>query len=192
VTLSSGNLAVTCASTSATQGAHVAAINGKTSGKYYFEITRTAILSTAASSYCAGVGTTSSAYGAAGISGGTTGVVTSLGGNILTMGASSGKTIPSADVGSVIGVSVDLDNRKIWFKKLTGASAPSGWNEAGTSNGYDPVTNVGGVVIPAGTIVPFVTFGGIGTTVGDIQTANFGASAFVGAVPCGFMAGWPA
>jgi hypothetical protein len=83
--------------------------------------------------------------------------------------------------GTVGGIAVDLDNRKIWFRK-----APAGnWNNSGTA---DPATNAGGVTIPAGTMVPFVTFGA--AAAGFVWTANFGASTFTGAVPSGFTSGW--
>jgi len=86
---------------------------------------------------------------------------------------------------AAVGGAVDLDNRKIWFRL-----APSGnWNASGTAN---PATNTGGYTIPAGTMVPFVTFGGTAGTAGHALTANFGASVFSGAVPAGFTSGWPA
>jgi hypothetical protein len=55
----------------------------------------------------------------------------------------------------------------------------------------NPDTGTGGVVIPAGTIVPIVVFGGGGGVPNNVVTANFGASAFSGAVPSGFTSGWP-
>jgi hypothetical protein len=52
------------------------------------------------------------------------------------------------------------------------------------------------VVTPSGTVVPFVTFGsgaaGAAGVAGNAFTANFGGSAFSGAVPSGYTAGWPA
>jgi hypothetical protein len=41
-------------------------------------------------------------------------------------------------------------------------------------------------------MVPFVTFGGSPGSANNVITANFGASAFSGAVPSGFTSGWPA
>jgi hypothetical protein len=40
-------------------------------------------------------------------------------------------------------------------------------------------------------MAPFVTFGGTGGAASNVLTANFGDSAFSGAVPSGFTAGWP-
>jgi hypothetical protein len=191
VTLSNGNLTGTSTSTSSTQGAHVITSSGKASGKYYFEITRNIVNSAASALYMAGIGTIGSLYGNTGMGAGTTGVVTSLGGNIISNGVTSGQTINGGtDAGNTIGIAVDLDNRTIWFKKLTGVS-PSGWNETASANGYNPATNFGGVTIPSGTMIPFITFGGIGASIGDQQTANFGSSAFAGSIPSGFTAGWP-
>ena len=57
--LSGGNLVVT-GNSSSVQGAHVAAAAGKTSGKYYFEITLTTKAGGSQSGF--GIGTTSSTY----------------------------------------------------------------------------------------------------------------------------------
>jgi hypothetical protein len=84
--------------------------------------------------------------------------------------------------GDVIGIAVDVDNRLIWFKVVSGS--PGLWNGA-TANG-NPVTGLNGITVPAGSIIPYIGFG----TNQDVYTANFGASAFVGAAPTGFVA-WP-
>lgn len=183
VTLSGGNLVATnTGTTSANQGAHVISTSGKTTGKYYFEITWSAI--TTGINLGIGIGTTASTYTNMG-NGGTTGVelyrtnsVWSNGSSIATFSGGS------YGAGQVVGVAVDLDNRRIWFRL-----APSGnWNDNAT---YNPATNVGGLTIPAGTMVPFVTFGGTSGAINNVVTANFGASSFTGAVPSGFTSGWP-
>lgn len=183
VTLSGSNLVATNTGTTSTdQGAKAAVASGKASGKYYFETTWSA--STGGANNGIGVGTVSSTYIGMGNTGGVTGVtafflgsVWSNGSNVLSLGG-------GWSVGQVAAVAVDLDNRKIWFRL-----APSGnWNNNAT---YNPATNVGGLTIPAGTMVPFVVFGGSGGAVNNVVTANFGLSAFTGAVPSGFTAGWP-
>ena len=181
VTLSGGNLVATnTGTTSQDQGARVATVNGKTSGKYYFESTWTA--RTGGADHGVGVGTPTSTYIGMGFTGGVVGVEAYFLGSVYANGSqvysSGGYT-----VGSVIGIAIDLDNRKAWFRL-----SPSGvWNNGGAA---DPVTNVGGFTIPAGTMVPFVTFGGTSGAANNVVTANFGDSAFVGAVPSGYIAGW--
>lgn len=187
VTLSGGNLIATnTGTTSADQGARVASGSGKTSGKYYFEVTCTTLTVSAAldQNYGMGIGTTASSYTGMG-NNGSTGSEVFHSGNIYSNGSNSGVTLGATPLqGDVIGIAADLDNRKIWFRK-----SPSGnWNNSGSN---DPVSNVGGVTVPSGTMVPFVTFGGTGGSAGQAQTANFGGSAFSGAVPAGFTTGWP-
>jgi hypothetical protein len=185
VTLSGGNLVATnTGTTSADQGARVANAAGKTSGKYYFEVTYTTWLN--GINYGVGVGTTGSTYTGMG-NGGTTGaVVFGTPFNVWVNGGASGVSLgASLTTGTVIGAAVDLDNRKIWFRK-----SPSGnWNNNAS---YDPAANTGGITISAGTMVPFCVFGGSGGVANNVMTGNFGASGFAGAVPSGFTTGWPA
>lgn len=179
VTLSSGNLvASNTGTTSADQGARVAAASGKTSGKHYFEIAWTTILGGA--NFGIGVGTVASTYTSMG-SGGTTGVIMYKSGSIWSQGSNVSVGLGTWASGQVAGIAVDLDNRSIWFR-----FPPAGnWNASGTAN---PATNTGGFAVPAGTMVPFVTFGGTGGVANNVVTANFGASTFVGAIPSGFVA----
>jgi hypothetical protein len=184
VTLSGGNLVATnTGTTSASQGAHVVSTSGKTTGKYYFEQTITT--SNAGINRGVGIGTTASTYTNMGGSA-TTGVNMYWGsGAIWANGANTGIILTGGvSPGGVVGIAVDLDNRKIWFRVT-----PSGnWNNSGTAN---PATNVGGITVPAGTMIPFSTFGGTSGAAGNVLTANFGASTFNGAVPSGFTPGWP-
>jgi SPRY domain len=186
VTLSSGNLVATNTGTTSTnQGAHVSASAEKTAGKYYFEVTLTTLPDTSANSRCVGVGTSASTY--SGIAGGTTGTIwlpLQATNNIRSNGAAAGNVTDYGAVGSVIGVAVDLDNRKIWFR-----NSGRDWNNNATHN---PTTNVGGFAVPAGAMVPFITFGGTFGVAGNVFTAKFGTTAFSGTVPSGFTAGWPA
>jgi hypothetical protein len=166
------------------QGARVAPSHGKTTGKYYYEITVTNFSGFGAT--CGfGVGTTTSTY--TGMGGGAdTGVQlhtcnSFLGDKIYANGSpTTVDYLGDLTHGETVGFAVDLSNRKMWFRL-----APSGdWNHSAT---YNPATNVGGITIPAGTMVPFTTF----NATGNVHTANFGASAFIGSVPSGFTAGWP-
>ena len=183
VTLSGGNLVATNTGTTATnQGAHVVTTSGKATGKYYFENRATTYIG--GGNVGVGIGTTSSTYTGMGQSGGVTGAEFYITGEIYANGSNTGITLGSSAV-KTIGVAVDLDNRKIWFKNVTDAG---NWNNSGTAN---PATNTGGVTLPAGTMVPFVTFGGGGGIANNVMTTNFGASAFTGAVPSGFTSGWP-
>jgi hypothetical protein len=84
--------------------------------------------------------------------------------------------------GSTVGIAVDMDARLAWFRR--GAI----WNAGGAA---DPATGVGGVVVGAGSFMPFVSFAGTGTAANDAYTMNCGASAFVNAIPAGFTSGWP-
>lgn len=87
--------------------------------------------------------------------------------------------------GDHIGVAINLDNRKGWFRRNNG-----NWNNSTTD---DPVANTGGVTIaPNVPFSPFVGFGG--STVGqagDNISINFGQSPFSMAQPSGFKL-WPA
>jgi hypothetical protein len=70
------------------------------------------------------------------------------------------------------------------------------WNANATDDPTDGTGGHGGFTIPAGTIIPFVTFGsglaGAAGVSGNVITANFGATSFVGTPPSGYAAGWPA
>jgi hypothetical protein len=182
VILSNGNLTATNTLTSeGEQGARVASVAGKNSGKYYFEVTMPVGTVDTGANRGFGIGTTTSTYTAMGATA-TTGAIIKLWiGSVWSNGSAAIFTMAT---GERVGVAVDLDNRKIWFRGV-----PSGlWNDNAS---YDPATNVGGVNVPAGTMVPFCTFGGASGGSSNSFTANFGALAFVGTVPSGFTEGWP-
>jgi hypothetical protein len=129
-----------------------------------------------------GIGTITSTYTGMGNSA-TIGSRVDMFGRIWTNGSNTGITLSAIGTGQKCGVAVDLDNRTIWFRR----SPTDLWNNSATAN---PSTNTGGVAIPAGTMVPFCTFGGsFGATAQDL-TANFGLTSFGGLVPSGFTAGW--
>lgn len=194
VTLSGGNLVATSTgTTSNNQGAHAPFADGQTTGKFYFEVTLTTY--TGGAGVGVGIGTTAATY--SGLSVFATGgdmcfAVGHTGtGTIFVNGGNVGYSIGARTSGDVIGLAVDLINRRIWFRL-----SPSGlWNGAA---GHDPTIGngtAGGNPIPAGAMVPFVTYGssftGAAGVAGNVWTANFGDSAFSGAVPSGYTAGWP-
>jgi hypothetical protein len=88
--------------------------------------------------------------------------------------------------GDVIGVAVDFTRGIIWYRV-----APSGsWN----GSGADPATGQGGIMIGTITSVLLPLYGlfCVNTNVAQTVTANFGDSAFIGAVPSGFTGGFTA
>lgn len=182
VTLSNGNLTVTHSNTTANAGARSTAL--KSSGKFYFEVTATDL---DGAFDAIGILTAAGTLTNLVTNGTNCGVVYRASGAIWGNGASSSMAIGAIADGDIIGVAVDLDNERIWFRK-----APSGnWNGSGTA---DPATNTSGANISSfsgTTMGPAVGFGGTGTAAGDNFTGNFGASAFTGSVPSGFTSGWP-
>ena len=109
-----------------------------------------------------------------------------MGGHIYLAGVPAGPTLGARANGDIIGVALDLVNQLIWFRV-----APSGnWNGSGTAN---PATGVGGVSLQsiAGVGVPLYPYAYLQGS-GQAYTANFGDSAFTGAVPASFTSGFTA
>jgi hypothetical protein len=183
--LSGSNLVVTSTgTTSSDQGARGIPTMGQPSGKFYFETTITNL--GAGGNVGCGICTTTAVYTSLGSNGAGGAEMFPASGNIWANSGNSGFTLGLRATGDVIGIAVDLDNRKAWFRKVNGT--PTNWNGNATHN---PATTVGGVTIPAGTILPSCTFGSTGGVAGVAFTSNFGATAFVGAVPAGFTSGFP-
>jgi len=176
VLLSNGNLTVTGkVGTGGARGSKAIS-----AGKNYFEGKLTAIIN---NSQALGVCTAAAAL--ATINGNTTGAasITRLG-VIFVNNVNTGVSLGTRAVNDVLGVVVDTTARLIWFRV-----APVGnWNNSGTA---DPATGIGGLSISALSGGLYV-LASTGTTANDAVTMNFGASAFVGAVPAGVTAGWPA
>jgi len=179
VTLTNGNL--TAATTSGLNPG-VRGNTGKSSGKYYWEATMT---DWSGASAGIGLATAAAPFGAL-----QTGqaVATKAGGGangaIYIDGSYSGSKISTfAPVnGDIAGIAVDLTAGLIWFRLV-----PSGnWNNNAAAN---PATGANGVSLGAmaGSVL-FPVYGASSIQTGI--TANFGASAFVGAVPSGFTSGW--
>jgi hypothetical protein len=107
-------------------------------------------------------------------------------GNVWVNGAQvSGASLGARANGDVIGVAIDLNTPLIWYRV-----APSGnWNNAAGAN---PATGVGGIPIISITsaLIPLFGLFAVNSNVAQSITANFGDSAFVGAVPAGFTGGF--
>ena len=174
ITLSGGNLVATVAgfAVNSLRAAHT-----QTSGKYYWEITCNPYLLSLigmAPSTRAHPFSLQTAAGACGLD--TDGGIYVNNAGALVIG-----DIPN---GAVVGIAVDLDAHLIWFRK----TAAGNWNNSGTAN---PATGVGGVSIPGlgGSVAASPAFSS--QIDADKVTANFGDSAFAGAVPSGFTSGFP-
>lgn len=173
-TLSGGNLIAD--TTVATGG--VRSIVSRSSGKYYWENTYTTFSS---NSLTCGISLASASL--ASPAAGAARVVRSTG-NINVNAVDTGVSISSGvglAQGSVICIAVDFTAQLIWFR----LGAAGQWNGSGTAN---PATATGGQSIAAISTGPlFAMMSGQL----DKVTANFGDSAFTGAVPSGFTSGFP-
>jgi len=83
--------------------------------------------------------------------------------------------------GTIACIAVDIGAGLIWFRR----GAAGTWNPSGTG---DPAAGTSGLALTGmtGTLYPNC----IMAASTDAWTANFGASAFSGAVPAGFGSGW--
>jgi hypothetical protein len=166
-----------------TAGGGARTIDRQGAGKYYFEYTCT----TVAVSCAVGVGNGIAVIAGINVTPVGTAAVGLTSGVIAVNNANTGSSLGARASGDIIGVALDDDNKLIWFRV-----APSGnWNGSGTAN---PATGVGGLSIAAisldSRLLPLCGwFAAVGS--GDVITANFGDSAFTGAVPSGFTSGFP-
>ena len=185
VALSGGNLTAHNDGSLGSADSGVRSILNQKSGKYYMEMTVTA-LGTGADT---GFGVT--------ISSAPLNTVGNTVANAAIWYPSGSLWINSINTGSIgtytlndlLALALDLDNEKVWFRK----GAAGNWNNSGTDN---PATNTGGKLITsfATTNVTaiyslFVT-GGVGASGADTFVANYGASAFTGTPPAGFTTGF--
>lgn len=174
--LSNGNL--TAATTTAATGS-VRANAGSNSGKCYWEMTYVASNQTGTSN---GLVPSASSLpiifnnvsnGAATITGG---------GAIYVSGVQVIGSTGSISAGVRVCIAANLDAKLIWFR----IGIAGNWNGSGTAN---PATGVGGVNISTLSLPLFPYFTG-SLVLGEGITANFGATAFSGVVPAGFVSGW--
>jgi hypothetical protein len=171
VTLSLANLRATIAG--GPGGAR--GVDALTTGKNYWENTYTTLNT---NSIACGIALSSGSLTtpAAGIA-----YVQRSTGNIIINGSTTGSTLGIIGAAAVIGIAVDFTAHLIWFR-----IAPAGnWNGSGTAA---PGTGVGGLntsTISSGPLYPYMC-----GAAGDVLTANFGDTAFSGAVPAGFISGF--
>jgi len=184
-TMSNGNLTATHNAATTADGVRSTAL--KTSGKYYFEVTRGVNGANPGGATCfMGIILSTGLVGDPATGTNVSACYPNQAGGVYSNNTFTNKTVGAAVApGDLVGIAIDLDNRKAWFCKNN-----LNWLNAviGSEN---PATNTGGVVIAAGSWTPAVGFLGSGAVVGDSFTANFGASAFSGTVPSGFTSGWP-
>ena len=164
VVLSNGNLTATTSG-----GGYVNAASGKSSGKYYFELTVV-------------TQTNTNTYVGLGFLGGAAKVYTNVLGAVKIGASGTAIALGLITNGTPVGIAVNLTPNLIWFR-----NGPAGlWNSNASNN---PATGIGGVDFSSVAGTQYPVFGC--TTTGQVCTANLGASAFAGTVPSGFTAGWP-
>lgn len=183
MTLTGGNLIATAAATNVS----VRAVHPKRAGKYYIEYLSTTTqnnfttfgFGTARTPFVAGSNVASS-FQVQGF-GGANMAFDSFGTQIASLGNQSAGITTS----TLLCAAIDLDAGRIWFRM----SAAGVWNNAVANN---PATGVGGLPL-TGTglgqgidVYPFLYLAASPNSC----TANFGGSAFTGAVPAGFTSGW--
>jgi len=179
VTLSGSNLTAT--NNGGANGA-VRSVNSFSSGKYYWEVT-----TNAGSTQC-GVGIANAAavlanfYNNSAVGGSY--LYNSSISPVYLNGSSAGINLGSqiSTSGGILCIALDVTNSLLWYR-----IAPSGnWNGSGTAN---PATGTGGINVSAvvGPGNPAFAIVCYSTGAGSAVTANFGASAFSGAVPSGFQ-----
>jgi hypothetical protein len=175
--LSGGNLVVSFAPTSA----GIRSADRLYSGQYYFELTFTTTNN-------AGVGICLGGASLTGLGSGTVGSLVYLvtnGGTVFNNGIGATALGGTTTSGWVCCIAIDATNRLVWARN----GASGNWNGSTTAN---PATGVGGVSLawsggPGYGLYACASGGGGG----GVVTANFGASAFVGAVPSAFASGFP-
>jgi len=172
ITLSGSNLTAT-----STGNAGVRSVVSATSGKYYWETTANA--STSVYAWTGIANATASLITSSTVS---SALLVSPNGGIYNNGVGVGN-VPSFSTGAVVCIAIDMGAQLFWVR-----SSPTGpWN-ATSGSANNPATGTGGLALSplTGAMFAFVGF----NNVGDGYTANFGQSAFSGAVPAGFTAGF--
>jgi hypothetical protein len=179
-TLTGSNLIATSAA-GGTNG--VRAIDKQVTGKFYWEYTCNVFanvgsgvgITTGTTSLTTAINTLTPACGVRQQSG-----QVYLDGNIV-----SGVFIGTPTAGTVICLALDCTARLVWFR----SGAAGNWNGSASAN---PATGTGGVsIVSLGVAIPIYPWVSIVATSEQI-TANFGGSAFTGAVPSGFTSGFTA
>ena len=178
-TLTGSNLIATSAAAGSN---HVRAVDRQITGKFYWECTCNTITvaGTGVAIYSPTFPFTSSFTAAGSI--GSCGLG-SLG-NIYVDGTSVLSGFGSITNGMVVCIAVDATARLVWFR----IGAAGLWNVSASAN---PATGTGGVPVFLGGGIPIYPAACFATS-GNQITANFGDTAFTGAVPSGFTSGFTA
>jgi hypothetical protein len=176
--LTVGNLVATCSSG---VNGWCRAVDKQIAGKFYWEVTATTI---AAATTGFGISAFNSDMSSAFASNtGTCGV--DRGGTVYVDGANQGTALLGTIVGgTVVCFAFDADSRLIWIR----SGAAGNWNG---SAGANPATGAGGILTKLGRGIPAYP-AWRGAASGEVATANFGDTAFVGAVPSGYTSGFTA
>jgi hypothetical protein len=175
VTLSNGNLRVT---TTGSGNNGVRTIDLHSAGQYYYEF----ICTTWGPSTAVGFATAAANLSTLNTTSTGACYVAKSVGTIAFNGSNTGVALGARANGDIIGVALDVTGRQVWFRV-----SPSGnWNgNAAFSPGGSGGINISAISPP---------FYGLFCANGNslVVTANFGDSAFTGAVPSGYTAGFPA
>lgn len=172
MTLSGGNLVATSSGSGA-----VRSKDQSPAAPFYFELTA----NTASFPFDA-IGIALASLSLSGIlSVSSTVYVQYVNGAIFMGSTNSGYVLGAIAPGSLLCCALDPANRRVWFRQ--GATGP--WN--GSLAG-DPAAGTGSLTLsqPTGWCALFST-----QVSGEQCTANFGLTGFVGAVPSGFLPGFP-
>lgn len=180
MTLSNGNLTATVAAFGI-QG--VRTIHSQSTARYYWEYTFNQVANTSA----CGITNSTSSLTALGVTGAAGAAYVNSSGTMFVNSTTSLGSLGGFAVGNTACIALDLAGLLLWFRK----GAAGLWNNSGTAN---PVTAIGGFSISAltgGAVPAYGLYSSSSASTNAAITANFGDSAFVGAVPAGFTAGLP-
>jgi hypothetical protein len=185
----SASLTLTGSNLIATAGAANVNVRGKDPkrvGKYYIEYTST---TTQNNANIFGFGSARTPFGTLLNVASSIGPQATIGGivayDVFGIQINGLGSIGAITTSSLICCAIDLDKRLSWFR----LGAAGNWNGNAANN---PATGVGGSDLgPVGLgqgidCYPFLLLAGSANSI----TANFGGSAFTGAVPAGFTSGW--
>jgi hypothetical protein len=154
--------------------------SGKSTGKYYFELTINSLNPDGQGVGFADGTVTTTELGGSGF----TSAIWKFGtGEVMRSGVRA--TIQPAATGDICAVAIDfgVTPKRVWFRKKTGGTTGN-WNNSGTA---DPATGVGGIDLGSpdaltGPFWPMLTM----EINGDNFTANFGGSTYAMTRPTGF------
>ncbi len=158
-------------------------VNSNASGKYYWEVTATTLNTFGNTAVGIINGTQALATFPSTSPWYLNGCVLDRSGDLACNGTLINGSAGGPNQGQVWGIALDMATKQVWIRGHTTFN----WNGVFSNN---PATNVGGIDISA-----FIGSGGFAVCTfggaGDVLTANFGDSAFAGAVPAGFTSGFP-